>query len=205
MGYSFAVMTADTAFRSDEEFTQREFRRWVEQRPRTDINHYELIQGRIVVTPPAGQAHARVEIRLARSIEEYVEQHDAGVAFGSSAGYDLPSGDTLEADVSYISAQRWAAGPKSGLDEFLRMVPNLVIEVLSRSTAKRDLTEKKAIYERNGVNEYWIVDPRHNAVTVFHLGEEGFDAGIIFKSGAVRSRVLPKLHVRIEKLFEPIA
>jgi Uma2 family endonuclease len=42
----------------------------------------------------------------------------------------------------------------------LRIVPDLVVEVLSRKTASQDPGEKKAIYERNGVREYWLVDPR---------------------------------------------
>ena len=49
------------------------------------------------------------------------------------------------------------------------------------------------------------MDPRRQAVTVFHLGEQGYEAGAIYKSGAVRSRVLPKLRVRIDELFESIA
>jgi Uma2 family endonuclease len=76
-----------------------------------------------------------------------------------------------------------------------------VIEILFPSTAKRDLTEKKSIDERNGAEEYWIVDPRHKVVRVFHLGKRGDDAGTIFKRGAVRSRVLPKLRLTREKIF----
>ncbi len=195
------LMIAQTAFRSEEEFTQKQFRRWVEQRPRADINRYELLRGRIVMTPPAGQVHASVEAALVHLMREHVIANTLGKVFGSSAGYDLPSGDTLEPDVSYISAQRLAAGPRSGPDEFLRVVPTLVIEIASPSTARRDQTEKKIIYERNGVDEYWIVEPRAQTVTVFHLGEAGYDAGEMFKSGRVRSRVLPKLSVSIAKLF----
>ena len=194
-------MIADTAFRSDELFSQKEFRRWVERRPRADINRYELIDGRIVMTPPAGQAHGSIEIHLARFIGEHVAANKLGRAFGSSAGYDLPSGDTLEPDLSFITHARMAAGPQTGPNQFLRVVPTLVIEILSPSTGRRDRTEKRSIYERNGVDEYWIVDPPHRMVTVFHLDEGGYDAGTTFSSGIVRSRVLPKLRLAIAKLF----
>ena len=60
---------------------------------------------------------------------------------GSSAGYDLPSGDTLEPDVSFLSAARLAAGPAPERGRFLRIVPDLVVEILSDSTAKRDRGE----------------------------------------------------------------
>jgi hypothetical protein len=61
--------------------------------------------------------------------------------------------------------------------------------------------EKKEIYERNGVDEYWIVDPRGKAVTIFHLGERGYGDGQTFRSGILRSRALPKLHLSLGKLF----
>jgi Uma2 family endonuclease len=50
-------MIAETAFQSDECFDQKAFRRWLDRRPPSDTNHYELIDGRIVKTPPAGWPH----------------------------------------------------------------------------------------------------------------------------------------------------
>lgn len=194
-------MAAQTAFRSDERFTQRQFRRWVEDRPRSDINHYELIDGRIVMTPPAGWTHAHIEIRLAHVLEEHVAKHGLGRAFGSSAGYDLPSGDTVEPDASFVSADRFAANPPRDPNEFLRIVPNLVVEILSPGTAKRDRTEKKEIYERNGVEEYWVVDPPQKTVTVFGLEGGRYSEGRVYRNATVRSRVLSKLRVSVERLF----
>jgi len=129
-------------------------------------------------------------------------RHELGIVFGSSAGYDLPSGDMLEPDASYISGERFAAHPPNRPDEFLRVVPNLVVEILSPATAKRDRTEKKALYEANGVDEYWIVNGRHRTVTVFSLGPHGYDAGRTVMAGSLRSSVLPKLRVPVAKLFE---
>lgn len=194
-------MTAQTAFRSEETFTQKEFRRWLDERPGSDINHYELLNGRIVMTPPATWPHGGVEATLVRLIGEHVERFKIGIVLGSSTGYDLPSGDTVEPDVSYISARRLAAGPAPQPGQFIRIVPTLVVEILSPSTSKRDQTEKKAIYERNGVDEYWMVDPRAKTVTLFHLGERGYGDGQAFRSGTVRSRALPRLRLPIEKLF----
>jgi Uma2 family endonuclease len=194
-------MTVQTAFRSEERFTPKQFRRWVESRPRSDINRYELIGGRIVMTPPAGWTHGRVEMRLARFIEEHVTANKLGVAFGSSTGYELPSGDTVEPDASYVSTERFAAKRPSTPDEFLRAMPSLVVEILSPGTARRDQTEKKEIYERNAIDEYWIIAPRRKTVTVFHLVAGRYDAGHTFRSGSIRSRVLPKLRLPVARLF----
>ena len=195
-------MPLTTTFRSDTAFTQRTFRRWVDARPMSDIHRYELVAGRIVMTPPAGWTHASVENRIAVFLGEHVRRHKLGLVFGSSLGYDLPSGDTLEPDASYVSAERFAAQPPSRPDEFLRIVPNLVVEVLSPGSAKRDRTEKKSLYAANGVDEYWIVNGRHRTVTVFSLGPHGYDAGRTVMAGALRSRALPRLRVPIARLFE---
>ena len=196
------VAIAETAFISTETFTQKMFKRWVEHRPMTDVNRYELIDGRIVMTPPAGWGHAEIEASVIHILKEFVERHKLGRVFGSSAGYDLLSGDTLEPDASFISHERWAKGPQVRRGQFLKMVPTLVVEILSPPTARRDRTEKKGIYERNGVEEYWLVDPDRREVTVFHLVGGRYDAGKRFRAHQkLRSRVLPGFEVPTRSLF----
>jgi Uma2 family endonuclease len=80
-------------------------------------------------------------------------------------------------------------------------VPNILVEILSPTTQRKDRTEKKAIYEHNGVDEYWIVDPPHRSVTVFHLGPTGYAAGRTFAHGMLRSCVLPGLQAEVEAFF----
>ena len=153
------------------------------------------------MTPPAGWTHSSVASTLGMLINQHVRSHKLGMVFESSAGYDLSSGDTVEPDLTFVSASRFAAVAPTRPDQFLQVPPNLVVEILSPSTAKRDQTEKKAIYARNGVDEYWIVDPRRNAVTVFRLDKQGYDTGRTFTRGTIRSHVLPKLRISVAKLF----
>jgi len=195
-------MPLTTTFTSETSFNQRTFRRWVDARPHSDFNHYELVHGRIVMTPPAGWLHGSIEGRVVSLLDQHVSRHRLGIVFGSSTGYNLPSGDTLEPDASYVATGRFAAHPPTRPEEFLRLVPNLVVEILSPGSAKRDRLEKKALYEANGVDEYWIVDGRHRAVTLFSLGPNGYDAGRTVIAGSLRSAVLPKLRVPVAKLFE---
>ena len=191
----------ETAFRSDERFTQDEFRRWLDERPSSDINHYELIGGRIVMTPPAGWPHGRIGAQLVRYIHEAASAARLGIVLDSSAGFDLPSGDTVEPDISFVSNERLAAGPPPERGKFLRIVPTLVVEIASRSTARRDRTEKKDVYAQNGVAEYWIVDPDARSVTVHVLRDDGYDTGRAFTSGRVESPALPAVDVIVEDLF----
>ena len=136
----------ETAFRSDERFTQAEFFEWLQKRPRNDINHYELLGGHIVMTPPAGYPHSPIALRIGSALLQHVRPRKLGIVNESSAGFDFASGDTLDPDVSFISASRLAtAKPETG--RFYDVVPDLVVEILSPATSKRDRTEKKDIYE----------------------------------------------------------
>lgn len=195
-------MNPATAFRSEEQFTQRQFRRWLTEVGAADSNRYELLRGQIVMSPPAGWTHGRIEARLARLLDEHVSRHRLGMVFGASTGYELPSGDTVQPDVSYVSTERFARQPPIRQNEFLRVAPDLVIEVLSPATASHDLVEKKTIYERNGIDEYWIVDPLATTVTVFRLDAGGYAAGRKFLRGKVTSHVLPRLRLATTKLFD---
>ena len=194
-------MDAQITFRSEQRLTQDEFFEWLQQQPNL-IGNYELIHGRIVMTPPVDLIHAGTGAELTRRLGNHVASLGLGRVYDASAGFDLPSGDTLEPDVSFVSKERLAAAPPVERGRFGKVVPDLVVEVLSRSTARRDRTEKKAIYAANGVREYWIVDPDRRAVTVFHLRGKSFDAGAQFSAASVTSEILPGLAIELGALFE---
>lgn len=191
----------ETAFRSDERFTQKQFFDWLQKRPRGDINHYELLGGHIVMTPPAGFPGSPIGVRIAAALLAHVGPSKLGMVCGSSAGFELPSGDTVEPDVSFISAATLAAAPKTEVGKFFRLVPDFVVEILSRSTARRDRNEKRLIYEKNGVCEYWIVVPESRHVSVFAGTGSGFSKPVLVMSGAVESSVLSGLRIPLSEIF----
>jgi len=195
-------MATQTAFVSTETFTQKEFKRWLDERPASDINHYELLRGRIVMSPPAGWPHGSVEANLLAPMVSFVRTHGLGQVMGSSAGYDLPSGDTVEPDISFISAARFTTGPAPQPGKFLRIVPNLVAEILSPATAQKDQTEKKAISAENGVEEYWIVDSKRRKITGFPFSGKRFGRGAVYTArDTLRSRVLDGFLLRVGEVF----
>lgn len=191
----------ETAFRSDQSFTQREFRAWLDRRPSSDINHYELLDGRIIMTPPAGFPHSAVAVKIVVALTRHAQAVGGGLVQESSAGFEFPSGDTLEPDVTFISAARFAAGPRPKLGGFLRIVPDLVVEVLSPSTARRDRIDKKKAYAQCGVDEYWLVDPRRREVTIFAREGDLFGVAQVFRCGPIVSRIAPQLELTVEELF----
>ena len=80
--------------------------------------------------------------------------------------------------------------------------PDLVVEILSPSTAGRDRTLKRSLYARHGVGEYWLVDPDDETVTVMALGEGGFETAAVYRKGqTLTSSTLPGFAVGLDEIF----
>ena len=150
-------MRMEISFESTTTMSPAEFQQWALERAASDLHHYELLNGRVVMTPPAGYPHGAVEVAIVRLLSEALP---GGRAFGSSQGFVLPTGDTLEPDFSWVGDERWQEMKTPVRGRFLHVAPDLVVEIASPSTALRDRSEKKAAYERAGVREYWIVGRR---------------------------------------------
>jgi Uma2 family endonuclease len=194
---------AQPIFESVNTMDAAEFAAWIEGRQRDgDLHRYELLNGRVVMTPPAGWPHGQVEAEIVYLLRGFVVQRDLGRVFGSSQGFVLPTGDTVEPDASFVGHERWASAPPPVAGSFLHVVPDLVVEILSTSTASRDRGEKKAIYAAAGVREYWLVDARARTLTVFCGTANRFDGGRIFEPHEpFSSGVLPGLVVQSGSIF----
>src|SRR5205823_5434102 len=103
-GGTVALMEG-VAFVSERAFTQSQFWQWTRALPGGALGKYELIDGRIVVTPSAGYPHGETESVVVAALG--VAAKGRGRAFGSSQGFELPTGDTVEPDASFISNARW--------------------------------------------------------------------------------------------------
>lgn len=190
-------------FESVETLDQRQFSEFVAEREKLgDRAQYELLNGRVIMNPPAGYPHGEVGSKIQRVVGSFVAARRLGRMFDSSQGFELPSGDTVEPDHSFVSTQRWTAAPAPVEGEFLRVTPDWIGEVLSTRTASRDRGEKKAIYERNGVQEYWLVDPRARQVVVYVLEDGRFDAGTLHaEDERIVSRVFATLELAVRDLM----
>jgi Uma2 family endonuclease len=176
--------TAETSFESENYFTQQEFAHWVEHVRWDDLARYELLNGRIVMNPPTGWPQGESELGVASVLRTFVRSQQLGRVFAPNQGFELPSGDTVGPDASFVSRERWAAGAPYEPNRFLPLVPDLVVEVLSVSTRSRDRGEKKAIYERNGVREYWLIDCMERTMKRFVLDAGRFGQPVTFADGA---------------------
>ena len=135
---------------------------------------YEIIEGVKFMAPSPGMAHVNVTANLVTIIGGYARINKLGIAFADNFDVHFPDGSLFKPDFIFISAanEKLFLGNKRST---LHGVPDMVAEIFSPSTMKRDLGIKKDIYERNGVKEYWIIDPYRETIDVYLLREGKYE------------------------------
>lgn len=161
-----------------------------------DGKRREIIDGVLHVTPSPLTRHQRVVGRIFRTFAEILEPL-GGEAFGAPLDVIFDQFNVVEPDVLAIAPGR----DRLPGDQHVHVVPDLAVEVSSRSTKGVDRIKKRALYERFGVREYWIVDLDHDAIEVYALGEGGYGPPARFTTGdVVTSTVVPGLAAPFEQL-----
>ena len=135
------------------------------------FDSYEIIEGEKIMSAMAFLNHSGIIMRLSSRIFNYVDLNQCGYVFTDNIDVYLPDGNLFRPDVTVITKENAGILNWKGA---VRGVPDMVVEVLSRSTRKNDLTIKKDAYESNGVKEYWIIDPLAKAVDVYILRDGKF-------------------------------
>jgi Uma2 family endonuclease len=116
---------------------------------------------------------------------------------------ELPTGDTVEPDASYVSHERWRKGPRPQREKLLRIVPDLVVEILSPDSRTRDLGRKREIYAAAGVREYWVLDTDRRRLLVFDLASDpDAPARVLTARQRLTTSLLPALRARVGELFQ---
>jgi Uma2 family endonuclease len=134
-----------------------------------DEQKAELINGVLVMAPPPLHIHEKLYAFLFRLFGDYAEEHDLGEVHGSRTGVELASDQVYEPDLLFIAKDRLDIIQRHGVVG----APDLVIEILSASTAAYDRGDKLRTYERAGVRELWLVDPYGPAGTEFYQLADG--------------------------------
>ena len=179
-----------------KEWTYEEFMTLPEGGP----YRYEIIDGELFMTPSPNTRHQEISKNLLRIIDVFLLDNPLGKVF--SAPYDVVfSQDPLqvaEPDLVFVSK----AHASIITEKNIQGVPDLLIEILSPGTAATDRRVKRTLYERFGVPEYWIVDPKAEAVQVFRLSDGRYGTGLeCRKEDSLDSPLLLGLSIPLSKVF----
>ena len=188
-----AAVSAYPAYMTVEEFAEYPF----------PDGKVELVRGEPRVMPPAGAPHGRVQSNLARLLLPFVHEHRLGWVFNDGLGIELMAlpRTVRNPDLSFVRASRL---PRGGVSQgFLKVPPDLAVEVLSPSETKRDVEDKLADYRACGTVLLWVIDPKRRTVTVLS-GDE--PARVLTIDDTLDGGdVIPGFSCRVAELFEGLA
>lgn len=160
-----------------------------------DERRFELIDGEVIEMPPPSIKHQRLVFGLAKRIDLLKPDGEVFISPIETYldEYNIPQPDVV-----------WVASDSACKIEDLRLVgaPDLVVEVLSPGTAKRDKTAKFSLYEKHGCREYWMVDPEMSLIEVWKRGTNGFERQGVYGDGdTFESAVLGAKTVDVSTVF----
>lgn len=164
-----------------------------------DDRRYELIDGEFYEMAPAPTSvHQRTLLKLARLLADFVDRQGLGEVFIAPFDVILSDHDTLQPDILFVAAGRRAIITPRACEG----PPDLVVEVLSPSTSRRDLVLKRERYARFGIREYWLVDPLARSIELLILQEGVFHSrGIYTGEMTPASAVLSGFAFRVAEIF----
>lgn len=149
----------------------------------------QLIENNLVMSPAPLFRHQVIIDLIYPKLSIFVRRKKLGIAVTANTDVYLDRKNAYQPDILFISNERMHLIKEDGLYG----APDLVIEILSPSTAKYDQQKKKDVYERNGVQEYWIVDPKDNSTIGYSLQQGKYK--VIFEgTGKIESQLLDWKH-----------
>jgi Uma2 family endonuclease len=157
----------------------------------------ELWDGEIIMSPAPSFYHQEVVDRFHDHLKSWVRKHRAGKTGVAPLDMVLTPSRATQPDVVFISSERLDI-----IQGRLRGPADLVAEVISPESRRRDRIDKRDLYEQHGVREYWMIDPEAGTVEVLHLESGAFKlAGRWHAGETATSRLLKGFEVPVTELF----
>ena len=164
-----------------------------------DHQRYEIIQGEMFVSHSPATAHQHLVYRLIQTVGDFVDDRGLGLVIPGPVDVRLGMHTIVAPDLVFVRAERVGIVRK----QLIEGPPDLVVEVASPSTRKRDIIQKAAIYAEAGVREYWLPDPETRVFRMLVL-REGVFHDVDPVDGAFHSTVIDGVAIDPTTLFAGI-
>lgn len=160
-----------------------------------DGQRYEILDGRLVVSPSAGSSHQGIQAHLNFFFVGLIRRRRRGRVFGD-LDCRLGNHDVVRPDLLVVLPQNEARITETHVSG----TPDLVVEILSPSTANRDRTTKRRRYEAAGTPELWLVDGKRRTVTQYVHDGTCFGAPTVHTS-TIRLAILPDVEIPLHEIW----
>lgn len=164
----------------------------------SEVYKSEFINGEIIIHSPVVKIHNDVSGNLYKIMDAFVVDRELGYVGIEKILIKLLRND-YEPDVCYFKKNKAVQFKE---DQKFFPPPDLIVEVISKSTEKRDRGIKYHDYEKNGVEEYWLVDPSKKTVEQYYLKDEKYKLILKSNSGRIKCFSIKDLTIPIETIFD---
>lgn len=158
----------------------------------------EFINGEMIVHSPVMKRHNDAMGLLYKLLRIYCYKHTLGFV-GFEKIMTVFSRNDYEPDIVFF-------GNEKAIDfkevQTLFPVPDFIVEILSKSTAKNDRGVKFDDYETHKVAEYWIIDPDNEVVEQYLLQEKRYELNLKSSNGTIKSKVIEGFEIPIRAIFD---
>lgn len=155
----------------------------------------ELIDGEVYEIPAPEFIHQEIIARIFIPLRLYTEEKGMGKVVLSPVDVVLDEETMVQPDLVYLS-------DRSKIKKKIYGTPDIVVEVVSASSLKRDVQDKKKLYEAFGVKEYWLIFPLERNIMVYELTQKGYELfSYATEKGRMRSKVLEGFELDAEEIF----
>lgn len=186
---------------SGRRFTYADYWQW------PDDERWELIDGEAhAMSPPPTISHQTLVLCIAKQIDDALEGAPCRT-FIAPVDVLLPALDETEENVATIVQPDIlvVCDPEKITERNVRGAPDWIIEVLSPATARHDHLTKRALYERAGVREYWLVHPVDRVITVYVLKDGHFGGPEIADMAGERApTIFPEIVIRWQPILDKL-
>jgi Uma2 family endonuclease len=158
----------------------------------------EYIDGEIIMAPAPNIPHQRLILWTAGLLQQFVIQNRLGEIFISPLDVVLPTGEVIQPDIFFLNPKQ-AARARTGNRVY--DVPPFLIEVLSPGSVVHDTITKRALYEKNGVREYWIVDVEKRTIAQLVLRKKHYVLTEMCESDVIKGVVLTGFEMKVGELL----
>ena len=167
-----------------------------------DGRRHELIDGEHYVTAAPNLKHQTAVGNLFLELGGFVRARKLGRVWTAPVDVVLSDHDVVQPDIVFLARNRMSLAAEGAN---LQGAPDLAVEVLSPATRRTDAVMKRHLYEKFGVQEYWLVDPELEKVEVYRLWDGRYRraAELSAEGGDVlKSPLFPGLEIVLSEIFE---
>lgn len=181
-----------TNIQPDVDYTLKDYMELPENAP------YQLINCKLVYMPSPFDIHQKILSNLHFEIKLHLRENNLGVVRFAPLDVHFDQNNVYQPDLLFVSIKR-----SSIIQKWIMGAPDFVVEILSVGTAKVDREEKKAVYGKYNVLEYWLIDPNKQEVAVYHNKDSEMELQQTANSGdRITSIAITGLEIEVKQLFE---